>query len=166
MTAARAAAPGETFSPETRLTMAPLSAPDMVGQLRLAAWRRLDEPPEPDELEREPGELLLPDDLLRDRLAVLLPLLELFDERDPLAVLLPLLERRDEADFEAPDFDELDFEALDFGRDEPAVRDDRDDDAAALRLFDRPLDERRVLWRSSSSSPSESCESSPEPVSS
>jgi hypothetical protein len=132
-----------------------------MGQLLLAAWRRFDEPPE---LERErPDELLVPDDLLRDRLAVLLPLLELLDERDPLAVLLPLLEPRDEPDFEEPDFDELDFEELDFGRDrddEPdfddVVRDERDDDAAALRLFDRPLGERRVLCRSSSSSSSSS----------
>ena len=90
--AARAAAAGETFSPETRLTMAPLSYE------------------EPDELARErPDEPVLPDDLLREPLAVLLPLL--FEERDPLAVLLPLPERAfDELDFDAPDFDERERE--------------------------------------------------------
>jgi hypothetical protein len=172
-TAARAAAPGETFSPETRLTMALLSAPD-IDQFRLAALRRFDEPLEPDELERERPDEPLPDALLRDPLDVLLPLL--FEERDPLAVLLPLLAPRDEPDFELafaePDFDEPDLEEPDREereRDEPdfdepdrdAVRDEPDADAAAVRVRERRPLSCSSSWSSSWSSSSSSSSSEP-----
>jgi hypothetical protein len=167
--AATAAWTGDGLSPDVRLTMAPLTSPDMTDQLRLPALRRPDEPVRLDELDCLSP---LPDAELRLRPEDFGDELDFDDERD-------LDDGRDfdddepdfeddEPDFDEPDFeddepdfdepdrdDEPDFDELDFddGRDrddepdfdeepdfEPAVRLGLDDDVAALR--------EALAWRS------------------